>query len=364
MAGTIPPQRILCIKLKHIGDVLLMTPAVRALRRAWPGSTIAALVPRGTEGVLAGNSDLDAILVFDRGAGIAGSWRAVRAVRRYAPDLVLEMGQGDREAVLGWLSGAPERVGYAPRWSGRWRRALLSRAAPWNGRRHVMEANLDLVRACGVPAETCRPVLVVQPEIRARMEVRLASAGLGPGQPLVVVHPVSRWLFKAWPEVGCAETIRCLVRRAEAAIAVTSGPGAAEMEAANRILARVAASQVGAARSLVPVIGLIGQTTLEELTALLGRAALFIGVDSAPMHMAAALGVPVVALFGPSGEHNWGPWGEGHVVVSSPYLCRPCGQDGCLGSKRSDCLEAISAQAVMTAVEKVLGQSVASAGRR
>jgi heptosyltransferase-3 len=359
MAGTIPPQRILCIKLKHIGDVLLMTPAVRALRRAWPGSTIAALVPRGTEGVLAGNSDLDAILVFDRGAGIAGSWRAVRAVRRYAPDLVLEMGQGDREAVLGWLSGARQRVGYAPRWSGRWRRVLLSRAVPWNGRLHVVEANLDIVRACGIPAEASRPVLVVQSEARSRVAARLTSAGLGLDQPLAVVHPVSRWLFKAWPEASCVEVIGRLVRSAGVAVVVTSGPGAAEVEAANRILA-----QAVAPRPPAQIVDLIGQTTLEELAALLGRAALFIGVDSAPMHMAAALGVPVVALFGPSGEHNWGPWGEGHVVVSSPYFCRPCGQDGCLGSKRSDCLEAISAQAVMTAVEKVLGQSVASAGRR
>jgi len=72
------------------------------------------------------------------------------------------------------------------------------------------------------------------------------------------------------------------------------------------------------------------------------------------MHMAAALGVPVVALFGPSGEKSWGPWGEGHVVLTSPYLCRPCGKDGCLGSKKSDCLEAISPQAVLARREPLL----------
>jgi heptosyltransferase III len=76
------------------------------------------------------------------------------------------------------------------------------------------------------------------------------------------------------------------------------------------------------------------------------------------MHMAAALGVPVVALFGPSGEHDWGPWGDGHIVLSSPYLCRPCGKDGCLGSKRSDCLEAISAQTVLQAVAAWLERRV------
>ena len=182
------------------------------------------------------------------------------------------------------------------------------------------------------------------------MGARLLSAGLGPDQPLVVVHPVSRWLFKAWSGAECAEAIDGLVRSQGVAVALTSGPGSAEVEAAGRILAAVTA----------PVINLVGRTSLEELAALLGRAALFIGVDSAPMHMAAALGVPVVALFGPSGEFSWGPWGDGHVVLSSPFLCRPCGRDGCLGSKRSDCLEAISAEVVVQAAESLLGRYAAS----
>ena len=347
-----PPRRILCIKLKHIGDVLLMTPSLRALRVAWPESRIAVLVPRGTEGVLTGNPDLDAVLVLERGEGFRGSWRIFRALRRHAPDLVLEMGQGDREAILGWLSGATERVGYAPGRSGAWRRRLLTRLVPWNGLQHMVETNLDLVRACGVPAAGGRPILAVHPEARARIAVRLGSAGLGPGQPLVVVHPVSRWLFKAWSGAGCAEAIDGLVRAQGIAVAVTSGPGPTEVEAAGRILAAVT----------VPVINLVGQTSLEELAAVLERAALFIGVDSAPMHMAAALGIPVVALFGPSGEFSWGPWGDGHAVVSSPFLCRPCGRDGCLGSKRSDCLEAIASQAVLGAAEPVLRRLAAIAG--
>lgn len=355
MAPALPPQRILCIKLKHIGDVLLMTPAIRALRRAWPGSAIAALVPRGTEEILRDNPDLNAVLVFDRGAGGVGSWQVIRALRKYGPDLVLEMGQGDREAVLGWLSGAQTRVGYAPGRSGGWRRALLTRLVPWNGGQHVVETNLDLVRACGIPAGACRPVLIVRPEMRERMSVRLASAGLAPGEPLVVVHPVSRWLFKAWPEASCAGVINRLIRDAGVAVAMTSGPGTAEVEAANRILSRVEASRGGR-----PVINLIGRTSLIELAAVLERAGVFLGVDSAPMHMAAALGIPVVALFGPSGEHNWGPWGGGHIVLASPYLCRPCGQDGCLGTKRSDCLEAISAQMVWEAVEPLLHRALAS----
>jgi len=352
MAPALAPQRILCIKLKHIGDVLLMTPAIRALRRAWPRSAVAALVPRGTEEVLAGNPDLTAVFILDRNAGVGSDLALLRALRSFQPDLVLELGQGDREAILGWLSGARHRVGYVPGRSGAWRRLLLTLAVPWNGRQHVVETNLDLVRACGVAAEASRPVLAVRPELRARMAERLTTAGLDPGQPLAVVHPVSRWLFKAWPEASCAETIMRLIREMPVAVALTSGPANGEREAANRILARVQVPRGGG-----PIIDLIGQTSLGELAALLERASLFAGVDSAPMHMAAALGVPVVALFGPSGEHNWGPWGDGHAVVASPYLCRPCGQDGCLGGKRSDCLGAITADEVMQAVREVVGQS-------
>ena len=346
------PRRALFTKLRHIGDVLLMTPSIRALRRARPESRIAALVPRGTEDVLAGNPDLDQVFLFDRRGGVAGKWELVRALRRYAPDLVLEMGEGDRETLLGWLSGARERVGYRPEGRRAWRRVLLSRCVPWNGQ-HVVEANLDLLRACGIPVDGSRPVLVVSPEARSRMMARLASAGLEPGGPLVVVHPVSRWLFKAWPERRCAEVLSGLAARQGISVAVTSGPGVQEVAAARRILAQTAG----------PVIDLVGQTTLPELAAVLERAQLFIGVDSAPMHMAAALGVPVVALFGPSGEHDWGPWGDGHIVLSSPYLCRPCGKDGCLGSKRSDCLEAIAAQTVLQAVTPLLEPRVPAPAR-
>ena len=337
------PRRILCLKLKHIGDVLLMTAAVRALHQAWPESRIAALVPRGTEGVLVGNPDLDQILLFDRRAGSRGALESARAARRFAPDLVLAMGDGDREAILARLSGAPHRVGFLPRHSGRWRRLLLTRAVASDGSRHTVERNLDLVRGMGIEPGSAGPVLAVAPEVRQRMADRLQSLGLPDGSSFVAVHPVSRWLFKAWPEASCAETIAAL-SRGGTPIVVTSGPESRERAAAQAILTRAA----------VPVIDLVGQTSLPELAAVLARATVFVGVDSAPMHMAAALGTPVVALFGPSGEHHWGPWGPGHVVLSSPYLCRPCGRDGCLGSKQSDCLEAIPAAQIIRAVERFL----------
>ena len=103
-------------------------------------------------------------------------------------------------------------------------------------------------------------------------------------------------------------------------------------------------------------VNLAGKVTLKQLAALSHRSRLFLGVDTAPMHIAAAVGTPVIALFGPSGEFNWGPWGKGHVVIKKDWDCRPCGKDGCEGSKRSRCLEEISEEEVLKEVFLALEQ--------
>jgi heptosyltransferase-3 len=108
------------------------------------------------------------------------------------------------------------------------------------------------------------------------------------------------------------------------------------------------------ARSGVAVTDLGGKLTLRELAALTARARLFIGVDSAPMHIAAAAGTPVVALFGPSGEKEWGPWRVPHRVVHSNHPCRPCGQDGCGGGKVSECLTQLPVETVLAAANELL----------
>ena len=109
---------------------------------------------------------------------------------------------------------------------------------------------------------------------------------------------------------------------------------------------------------------LCGQLSLAELAALIGHARLFVGVDSAPMHMAAAMGTPVVALFGPSGDAEWGPWQVPHrVVASDAHRCRPCGNDGCGGSKRSDCLMTLPPARVAAAVADLLAETADSPRR-
>ena len=125
---------------------------------------------------------------------------------------------------------------------------------------------------------------------------------------------------------------------------MTAAPDAREKAIVTRIL-----DQAG-----VAVTDLSGQLTLREMAALSARARLFFGVDSAPMHIAAAAGTPVVALFGPSGEKQWGPWRVPHRVVTSDHPCRPCGNDGCGGGKVSECLTTLDVDRVQAAVNELL----------
>ncbi len=345
----IEPKTILIIKLKHIGDVLLATPAIHALGAAFPAARIHALVPRGCEPVLAGNPDLAGVIPFAKPRGWGPRrWREelrlVRALRALRPDLVVAMGKGDREAILGYVSGARWRVGFdAGRGGFLGRNRLLTHRVVRSGREHVVEADLKLVEALGVAPPDRRLRLPVGAADAADADRMLAAAGVGPDERLVTVHPTSRWLFKCWRDEGMAAVMDHLAARG-LRVAITSGPEAREVRKARRIL--------GLARG--PAVDLIGRLTLPQLAAVLRRSCLFLGVDSAPMHMAAAVGTPVVALFGPSGEHNWRPWGEGHLVVAADLFCRPCGQDGCNGSKRSDCLEMLTEAEVIAAVEAQL----------
>ena len=160
------------------------------------------------------------------------------------------------------------------------------------------------------------------------------TGGYDQSAPYAVVHPSSRWMFKAWRPEGNAEVIDYLVSEKKLQVVVTSSPDSGELDYLDRVLA--------ATRSRV--LNLAGKLDLPELAALINGAGMFFGVDSLPMHMAAAVNTPAVALFGPSGEHMWGPWGDGHQVLAKPYDCRPCGRDGCSGSKISRCLVEIQAK--------------------
>nr|MDA8108320.1 glycosyltransferase family 9 protein [Betaproteobacteria bacterium] len=183
-------------------------------------------------------------------------------------------------------------------------------------------------------------------EAEARIDALLAAARLEP-RGFIHMHPASRWRFKCWP----AEQNAALVDRLAGAgqrVVLTAAPDREERALVDEIVARASAKPVD----------LAGKLTLKELGALAARARLFAGVDSMPMHLAGAVGTPVVALFGPSGELEWGPWGvPRRVVASRAHACRPCGNDGCGGGKVSECLTTLTLEEVYVAIEELLEET-------
>jgi heptosyltransferase-3 len=196
----------------------------------------------------------------------------------------------------------------------------------------MVEQMLETPRSLGIPVTDKRVEIFFTREDQDSIEGLLREGGLGSHDATVHIHPTSRWLFKCWRDEGMARVIDRLEETGKVKVVLTGGNEERERKKIEAILACCKTRP----------INLSGKITLKQLAALSQRSLFFIGVDTAPMHIAAAVGTPVIALFGPSGEFHWGPWGDGHVVIKKEMDCRPCGKDGCQGSKRSRCLEEIT----------------------
>ncbi|MFT4171897.1 MAG: putative lipopolysaccharide heptosyltransferase III [Rhodocyclaceae bacterium] len=349
-------RRALIIKLRHHGDVLLASPVPSVLKRYAPDCDIDALVFADTAAMLSEHPAVDQLHTIDRQWKKLGplgqaraEWRLFQTLRSRRYDLVIHLTDHPRGAWLARFLGArwsvaPQRTKGAKWWKKSFTHLFKTVGG---GRRHTVEMHLDALRRLGIqPSPDERALtLVAGDAAETRVGQLLASAGAADGY--VHFHPASRWFFKTWPVAQNAEVLRALVTGGRSVV-VTAAPDAREQALVTDIL-----TQAG-----VPVVNLCGQLSLKELAAVSRRAALFIGVDSAPMHIAAAVGTPTVALFGPSGDKEWGPWMVPHeLVMSTAHPCRPCGLDGCGGGKVSDCLVTLPAERVLAAAQRLLGGS-------
>jgi len=352
-----PPsfQRALVIKLRHHGDVLLAAPVIAALKRCAPAAQVDALVYAETAPMLAGHPALSGLHTIDRNwkrlgplRRLAAEWRLLQELRRRDYDLVIHLSVHRRGA---WLTRLLHpRWSVAPRYTGRfWERSFTHfYPAQSHPHRHTVETNLDSLRALGIEPteEDKRVTLVPGAAAEERVAALLSRHGLAAGN-FIHLHPASRWLFKCWPAEKAAQLADRLQEMGWP-VALTAAPDARELAFVENI--KAAATH--------PFVDFSGQLSLKELAALTARARLFVGVDSAPMHIAAAMGTPTVAIFGPSGDREWGPWNVTHrIVASAAHDCRPCGRDGCEGSKISACLTELPVEQVLAACEALLAET-------
>jgi heptosyltransferase-3 len=350
-------RNVLVIKLRHHGDVLLASPVFSALKRLAPHLEVDALVYRETAEMLENHPAIRRVHTIDRDLKRAGSFRRMRGELRLwrdlrAPryDLVVHLTEHRRGAWLTRLIHPKYAVGPERNERGWWWRKSFTHhyLVPKAALRHTIETNLDALRRIGMwPGDEDKaPVMVPGPAAQTRISRLLQTYKLAPKQ-FIVVHPGSRWLFKSLPAKSTAAVIDQLTQD-NWRVVVTGSRDPAERVLIDAILASTKA----------PVVDLVAQLSLPELAALIGCARLLIGVDSAPMHIATAVGTPVVATFGPSGEAEWGPTVvPNRVVASTEFRCRPCGNNGCGGSNISDCLVKLPVSRVIGAARELLAAS-------
>jgi heptosyltransferase III len=357
----LPPRRILVIAARRLGDVLLTTPLVRSLRAAWPEARVDATVLAGNEPAYAANPDIDRVLTFpDRGHLFAKVAFFVRALRRY--DLAVSTLPGDRASWLAFLS-ARYRIGpLDPRHP--WRRILLSAWTDLDLRdTHTVIGHLRLADLLGIER---RYELVMRWTDRDRDALR-AALPFEPATPYAVLHPMPMFRYKAWTEAGWIELGRWLAARG-LRVALTGAPIAEEAAAVGRIAAAVPGS-----------VDLAGRLPLGAVANLLDGARVYVGPDTVVTHMAAAVGVPTVALFGPSNPLQFAPWPKGYAQDANPFprqgsatignvtflqgegACVPCMEEGCERHRqsRADCLDGMPAARVIEAASRALAGSPA-----
>ena len=350
------PRRILVIKPDHLGDVLLLTPALRLLRQQRPDAEITLLIGPWSSAAVAHNSDLNATLTcafpgFTRAAK-PGLLQPYILLLRMA--LLLRAGRFDAAliarddhwwgALLAGLAGIPQRIGFAlPEIA-----PLVTTALPHEWTQHVAVQSIALVEALTGQSPVQPPAAraPIGPADQTWAEAWLRTQHIDPlsAPPIIAIHPGSGGAAKLWSATRWAELADALHERGP--LILTGGPDE-----------RALVTEIALRMRRQP-LQLVGASTISQLAALYSRCALVLGVDSGPLHLAATTGVPTIALFGPGDPVRFGPWGDPRrqVVLRSGLWCSPCGvlTECPRGTAPSECMALIPTQQVLSAAEQLL----------
>ncbi|MDT8903820.1 lipopolysaccharide heptosyltransferase II [Anaeroselena agilis] len=333
-------KKILVINLAYLGDVILSTPAVRALKAAYPGGEIDMLVIPSTAPVANGNPYIRRVIVYDkrgRHRNLLRLWELIKQLRAEKYDLAVAMNFALRSSLMAWATGAKYRLGYDAQHAAPFLThvASSSRAAV----RHETENYLALLEPLGIITEDTSLTFRVNQEavVAMRSKVKLTSA-----RPAVAVCPYGRHPLNSWTDQGYAELIKYFSQDGDCYLI----GGQAEKES----LEKLNALSGGAATVLA------GTLSISELAALLQAVDLLISVDTGPLHIAGAVGTPILGLFGRSDFRVWGPKGVNSKVLCTQPPCWPCYQREC---DHHDCMGKLGpAEVIATAVAMLKDRDV------
>ena len=348
-------KRILVLRYRFIGDTVLTVPFLRNLRRAEPHAFIAWVVAPGSAEVIREIPYVDELICWDPvtihadSRGTHRTWKAkwqyIRELRRRHFDKVYVLKRSLSSALMAFLCGAPERIGFDTEGRG----ILLTRKVPYRHDRHEVENFLEVLRADGIEVLDDYLEYWTTPDEERRADDLLAQLGASGDERLVALHPFAAFPPRGWP-LGSFAELSAKLAAAGYRPCLLGAP-------ADRGLLEPVRALFDAS-----CLDLVGVGNIRLTMALLRKAALFIGNDSGVMHLAAAAGIPMVALFGPQSPVRFGPWSERARVIYKQFSCSPCRQKfftECEPSQRGKpaCVEAITMDEVFREAVELLSMS-------
>jgi heptosyltransferase II len=343
----ITAEKILVLRYRFIGDTVLTVPFLRNLRSAFPAAEIDLMIEPFSGSVLEGCPYVDRIIPFeiktihqysrrsDQGK-VAGYLRIRKLIKDGRYDAAFVLKRSLSSALLVWSAGIPRRIGFATEG----RRLLLTDPVIYRQDQHEVENFLDCLRTVDIPVVSKHLELWPSPENNESVRQAFQKMGWRQDELKIIIHAAASLPAKQWPLERFSMVMQSLRDRYHPRFIYTGSASDSSLY-----------EQI---ESFGPFHGLnlCGKSDLRYNVSVYGAADLFFGVDSGPMHMAAAVGIPVVALFGPTDERKWGPWGDGHVVITKRLSCYPCKPHKCA---ENECMKRISAEEALMELEKKIG---------
>lgn len=336
-------RRVLVVRLRSIGDTVLSTPSLIALKRFLPDAEIDILLEDWVAPLLEGFDAVDNILTV--GQRWPSRLRAVRQIRRRKYDVVFNLHGGTTSTFFTIASRAADRVGYSHyRFAFLHNHVLSSSSDYWRQEHtHSAEQQLALLGSVGVPVDDRpRSRLIITGSARASMEAKLADSAIGDRQSaFVLIHPTAAFTTKQWAVENFARTAEFLASMGLTTVAIAAPNEREVLEQLRH-------------ESHVPVVT-FDNLSLPEITALASKAKLFVGNDSGIAHIAAAVSTPTVVIFGSSNIHHWRPWTDApNEIVRYELPCQPCAGYECKEFGDPKCILNVSVKKVTDAIERVL----------